>query len=438
MEDSTINSQSITIQNIKLNGSVEAIPSKSHVHRLLIAAALFGSDTRIVFNATPSADIVATIDCLKALNADISFADNIIHIKNSKKAMPGTAELYCNESGSTLRFMLPVVCALGIDAKFHPKGRLPQRPLSPLREELIKHGAIIDETGKLPFCTHGTLKGGKYEIAGNISSQYITGLLFALPLLDEESEIIITSKLESKPYVDMTLEVLSYFGVDIEIRSENHIIIGGKSKNSSSNKPLEFYADGDWSNAAFWLAAGAICEKLTVKSLRLSSAQGDKAILPILEKFGAKAEIEKADKDLFNICISPQKLTAIDIDASNIPDLVPILSLVAACADGTTKIYNAQRLRIKESDRLATVHELLSILGADISETDDGLTIKGNSSTKALIGGTIYSHNDHRIAMTAAIAATVCQNPITINGAEAVNKSYPHFWKDYEKLSKEV
>lgn len=437
MESST--ESEINLKKSKLQGCIQAIPSKSHVHRLLIAAALYGQETIIHFGANPSADIIATIDCLKALNANIAFENGSIYIKKESISKAGSkVDLYCNESGSTLRFMLPVVCALGLNSAFHPKGRLPQRPLSPLREELIAHGAQIDETGTLPFCTKGVLSGGKYEIAGNISSQYITGLLFALPLLNEPSEIIITGKLESKPYIDMTLEVLSYFGTDIHVENENHILIGGANNNKKSAENLEFYADGDWSNAAFWLAAGAIGNEMTVSGLRLNSAQGDKAIYKLLEEFGAKVNCTKKENDLYDVSVQPGKLSAIEIDASDIPDLVPILSLVAACANGTTKIYNAQRLRIKESDRLATVHELLSTLGAKITETQDGLIIEGNPSASPLSGGRVSSHNDHRIAMTAAIASTVSKGEINITGAEAVNKSYPNFWNDFKHLSKEV
>lgn len=429
----------IKLNKSKLQGHVQAIPSKSHVHRLLIAAALYGKETIIHFGANPSADIIATIDCLKALNANITFENGVIYIKKDKIPITNAVvDLYCNESGSTLRFMLPVVCALGLNSAFHPKGRLPQRPLSPLREELIAHGAQIDETGTLPFCTSGILNGGKYEIAGNISSQYITGLLFALPLLNEPSEIIITGKLESKPYIDMTLEVLSHFGTDIQFKNDNHILIGGANSNKKCADKLEFYADGDWSNAAFWLAAGAIGNEITVSGLRLNSAQGDKAIYKLLEKFGAKVDCTKKENDLYDVTVHPGKLSAIEIDASDIPDLVPILSLVASCANGTTKIYNAQRLRIKESDRLATVHELLSTLGTKITETQDGLIIEGSLTESPLLGGTVSSHNDHRIAMTAAIASTVAKEEITIKGAEAVNKSYPHFWNDFKYLSKEV
>ena len=430
----------------KLKGKINAIPSKSHVHRLLIAAALYGKSTRIICSGKLSDDIFATIKCLQALGADITVNDGEILISgiNVRNA---TAQMFCGESGSTLRFMLPVVCALGTNADFYPEGRLPQRPLSPLREELISHGCLVDEVGTVPFKTSGKLKGGKFEIAGNISSQYITGLLFALPLLSEKSEICIIGKLESRPYVDMTLEVLSQFGVDIKVESDSLITINGSSYNKVPDETLTFYADGDWSNAAFWLVAGAVgSAEICVSGLRMNSTQGDKVIVDVLKAFGANVSIEEArdcidshSGSLYDITVFPSELRGIEINAADIPDLVPILALAAACAAGSTKIYNAQRLRLKESDRIATVCDLLRSLGADILPTEDGLLINacssGNAMSFRMKGGNVSSHNDHRIAMTAAVAATVCQGAVVIDGAEAVNKSYPLFWHDYDTLN---
>lgn len=442
-----------TLYRPELCGTIKAIPSKSHVHRLLIAAALYGRYTKIICDGKFSDDINATIKCLQALGAKITTSEGEISVYGISESQK-EADMFCAESGSTLRFMLPVVCALGVNAKFHPEGRLPQRPLSPLREELIAHGCTLDEVGTLPYKTYGKLRGGKFEIAGNVSSQYITGLLLALPLLDAKSEIHIIGKLESRPYVDMTLEVLAQFGVDVSVESDSLITVGGTHNNRLPDGNLTFYSDGDWSNAAFWLVAGAIGKNtIHMTGLRENSKQGDKAVLEILKRFGAKVEIEGAsecerhaagDRDvagsvLRNISVTGAKLRGIEIDAADIPDLVPILSLVAACAEGTTRIYNAQRLRLKESDRLATVCELLGTLGADITITDDGLIIKGNISSNAknfrLKGGSVSSHNDHRIAMTAAIAATVCSDEVTVIDSLAVNKSYPHFWQDYDMLN---
>lgn len=424
----------------KLKGAVKAIPSKSHVHRLLIAAALYGKSTKIICDGKLSEDISATIKCLEAIGAEISTKESEITIQGINKKITA-ANLYCGESGSTMRFMLPIVCALGINANFYPEGRLPQRPLSPLREELINHGCNIDEIGSIPFKTYGKLRSGTFQIAGNVSSQYITGLLFALPLLEENSEIQIIGKLESRPYVDMTLEVLSQFGVNIEIVNESLILIKSQAKKQAICQNATFYADGDWSNAAFWLAAGALSDgEICVTGLRIDSKQGDKAIIDVLKAFGVEISIQQSsdsiNNKLYNITAHKSTLHCTEIDAADIPDLVPILSLVSACASGTTKIYNAQRLRLKESDRIFSVCQILTELGAQVQATDDGLLITGKNDKFSLNGGTVSSHNDHRIAMTAAIASTVCEKEVIITASEAVNKSYPLFWQDFNRLNK--
>ena len=428
------------IDNKTLSGKINAISSKSHLHRLMIAAALYAPETEIFYEGAQSEDISATIKCLQSLNAQIcDTADSRIFIKRmtNDPARQTVRQLYCGESGSTLRFLLPVVCALCVPAEFYPEGRLPRRPLSPLREELICHGCEIAEPGSIPLSVKGRLNSGIFEIAGGISSQYITGLLLALPLLDGKSEIRITGKLESRPYVDMTLDVLSHFGINFTEKKETSFLIEPASQDSAADQRI-FYAEGDWSNAAFWLTAGAIgTGKICVSGLSVSSKQGDKAILQLLKQFGAQIEINKTGNGLCDITVLPSKLHGIEIDAANIPDLVPILSLAAATAEGTTVIHGAARLRLKESDRLQSVSEVLEILGAEIRQTDDGLIIKGrrNYSGYPLKGGSVNSSNDHRIAMTAAIAGTVSQGAVTIAQAEAVNKSYPHFWKDFEKLN---
>jgi len=426
-----------TISTPFLSGSVDAMFSKSHLHRLMIAAALYGSDTEIFYRGGQSEDITATLQCLRALQCQIDDSEpSKLRIRGIGTVCPQEIHrLFCKESGSTLRFLLPVVCALGIPAEFYPEGRLPRRPLSPLREELIGHGCEIAEPGAVPLTVRGRLNGGIFEITGGVSSQYITGLMLALPLLKTESEIRIIGKLESRPYVDMTRDVLDRFGVQIA-ESGSSIIICPAAR--QAGKQI-FYADGDWSNAAFWLTAGAIgTGKICVTGLSLSSKQGDKAILDLLKRFGAAAQITQTKNGLCDITVFPSKLHGIEIDAADIPDLVPILSLAAAAAEGTTVIRGAGRLRLKESDRLQAVSEVLGSLGADIRQTDDGLIINGTRKYQGfpLQGGTVSSFNDHRIAMTAGIAGTVSRDPVTILQAEAVNKSYPNFWNDYNILNR--
>lgn len=398
-----------------IGGSIAAIASKSQAHRLLICAALAEGQTEIRC-AEISRDIEATADCLRALGAKITYKNGIYTVIPIEK-VEKNAILNCGESGSTLRFLLPVAAALGADATFELHGRLPQRPLSPLWEELERHGCSLSRPTENTLRCQGQLKGGRFTLAGNVSSQFISGLLFALPLLNDNSEICLTTELESASYVNMTLEALKHFS----ICPEGWTIHPKKGKSSGC-----YTVEGDWSNAAFWLCAGAISRPVTLRGLDPRSPQGDRKVLEVLKAFGA--EIQWAE-DTVTVC--PQPLKGIELDAKDIPDLVPPLALVAAFAKGQTRIYNARRLRIKESDRLATVAQTLTALGGQVEITEDGLLISGTGLT----GGCADSHNDHRIAMLCAIASSRC--PVQLTGAEAVNKSYPRFWEDLEKMQKE-
>lgn len=402
---------------------IKAISSKSEAHRLLICAALSDGETSIVCNDT-NEDINATVSCLNSLGA------KILREKNDKGEMtffvtpiadiPSRATLDCGESGSTLRFLLPVVAALGIECDIYMHGRLPERPLSPLYELLRKNGVSLSPQGSNPLRVSGKLKSGDYSIAGNISSQFISGLLFALPFTDGDSTLTMTGKLESTPYITMTEQALETFGAGIS-NIGNVFYIPKKQRFTT---PKEVVVGGDWSNAAFFLCAGAIGkERVTVEGLDLNSAQGDREIINILKRMGAA--ISRSGNC---ITVSRADLFGIEIDASQIPDLVPVISVVASVAMGKTRIYNASRLRLKESDRIQSVCQMLTTLGADITETDDGMIIHGKSK---LTGGTVSSCNDHRIAMSAAIASLVCKNPVTVEGIEAVNKSYPAFLSDF-------
>lgn len=423
-----------------LHGKIKAISSKSMAHRLLICAAFADKESEIVCDDT-NADICATVNCLNALGANVERTGNLYAVKPIKKTLKNI-QLDCGESGSTLRFLLPIVSAVGSIASIYMHGRLSQRPLSPLFEQLEENGASLSPQGSDPLITSGILRSGDYRIAANISSQFISGLMFALPLINrfsdakkdvEVSTLTLTGRIESAPYVDMTLDALSEFGVnftsDAADSEKDEIRKYVIPSNSTFKTPSQLTVEGDWSNAAFWLAAGAIGkESLTVTSLNTASHQGDMAILDVLESFGAK--IERTGSE---ITVFPSKLHGINLDASQIPDLVPILAVVAAVSEGDTQIYGAARLRIKESDRIMAVTNMLSTLGAEIKETDDGVIIHGQ---KVLAGGNVSSENDHRIAMAAAIASTVCLDEVVIRDAQAVEKSYPNFWNDFERLSK--
>ncbi|HHT16586.1 MAG TPA: 3-phosphoshikimate 1-carboxyvinyltransferase [Papillibacter sp.] len=415
--------------NILLNtplrgGDVRAIASKSAAHRLLICAALADAPTRILCPET-SEDILATARCLAALGADIEYNGGVFHVSPIPRPVIGKRTLDCGESGSTLRFMLPVAAALGAESEFILRGRLPQRPLSPLYEELVAHGCTLSPQGASPLTLSGQLQGGAFTISGNVSSQFITGLLLALSVLEEPSEIAVTGAVESGPYIDMTLRALEIFGAPSAVQNQVFYVNG----RGAFRSPSEVTVEGDWSNAAFWLCAGALLpedQEICVSGLNFGSPQGDRAILNFLRRFGANV---RAEGD--SVTISRGNLRGIDIDAADTPDLVPVLAVVAAGAEGVTTVTRAERLRDKESDRLRAVTEMLSILGADIRETRDGLVINGRPLLK---GGTVSSFGDHRIAMAAAVASLICHGPVTIEGAEAVNKSYPGFFQDFAAL----
>lgn len=386
-----------------LRGEVRAIESKSDAHRQLICAALSDGPTELALGAL-SEDIEATWRCLEALGAEIEHTGAGLLVRPIRAR--GQAVLDCGESGSTLRFLLPLAPALGIPAHFTARGRLTERPNAALLAQLRSHGAQIDgETP--PLSVGGRLTGGLYLPPGDVSSQFATGLLFALPLLDAPSEIRFTTPVESQGYIDLTVSVLTRYGIRIDKAERGYTVPAPQRYRSPGRAELE----GDWSNAAFWLAADALGGDVRVTGLNPDSKQADRAMPGLLERL-------TADGDAL-------------IDAAGAPDLVPILAAVATQAPGETRIVNAARLRIKESDRLSAMRENLSALGADVRELPDGLIIRGG---RRLTGGETQSFNDHRIAMAMAIAATVADGPVVIEGAEAVNKSYPKFFEDFQAL----
>ena len=388
----------ITIQPRRLRGQLNIIPSKSQAHRLLICAAFADAPTTLLCPET-NRDIEATADCLNALGASIGRTDHGYYIvpcntPNQK------AVLNCHESGSTLRFLLPVASALGVETTLKMEGRLPQRPLSPLWEEMERMGCTLKWIAPDALLVSGKLKSGDYYIDGGVSSQFITGLLFALSLLEGDSTIHVRGKLESAPYVDMTLDAMASFGIKVQ-----NLTLRGNLKYRS---PGTLSVEGDWSNGAFFLAAQALGSDLEVLGLNLESSQGDRAVFDLLP------------------LLSRETAT---ISAADIPDLVPILSVFAAANQGAV-FTDIRRLRLKESDRVASVMEMIENLGGKAVATEDTLTIFGTGLT----GGWVNSHNDHRIAMSAAIAATICTAPVTVLGAECISKSYPQFWAEYARL----
>ena len=390
-------SMDITIRPEKLAGTVRAIPSKSQAHRMLICAA-FADRKTVLRCPETNRDIDATVQCLNALGAKITRTPEGFEVA-PVAVPPAQAALSCQDSGSTLRFLLPVAGALGCDTTFYMTGRLPQRPLSPLWEEMERMGCTLSRPTADTIRCQGKLRAGIYTLSGGVSSQFITGLLLAGALIPGGCGIQITGRLESAPYVDMTLQAMKRFGVDVK----NFSIPAGQGYSSPGTVTVE----GDWSNGAFFLAAAALGSHVCVENLAPDSPQGDRAAAALL----------------------PGLRERLTIDASDIPDLVPILAVVAACNRGAV-FTNIARLRLKESDRVESVKEMICALGGQAEADEARLTVHGTGLT----GGTVNARNDHRIAMSAAIAATACKENVTILGAECVEKSYPRFFEEYKQL----
>lgn len=410
----------VTIAPSQLNGTVIAPPSKSDVHRAIICAALSKGKCTVEPVAL-SNDIKATIRCIEALGATTTMVDNVLYIDGSGMMTAKKALLDCGESGSTLRFFIPIAATCGINATFVGSGLLPNRPIGIYTNALPKAGVTCKTQGGLPLEISGTLQYGEFSIPGNVSSQFITGLLFALPLLQGDSKIILTSPLESVAYVDMTINCMAKFGVIIEKTDYGYFV-----KGNQKYIPHNYHTEGDWSQAAFFMVAGAINGDVTVENVCKGSAQGDKYIAHLLEEFGAEVTW-----DSNKVRVKNKNLKGITIDASQIPDLVPILAVCGAFAEGETKIINAERLRIKECDRLKATTELINNLGGNVEELPDGLNIIGASKLK---GGQVHGYNDHRIVMSASICATNTTEAVECSDPLSINKSYPEFFKDYNML----
>lgn len=403
-----------------LRGEVIVPPSKSDVHRAALCAALAPGISRIEPVAL-SKDIKATIECVNAMGAKASFEGGALIVDGREMFSKKECRLHCCESGSTLRFVIPIAAAGGLSAVFTGEGRLPQRPIGIYTEILPKAGVKCVTSGGLPFEISGKLQSGDFYIPGNISSQFITGLLLSLPLLSGDSRIFLTTELESEGYVDLTLEVMKKFGAEAHRTDYGYFI-----KGSQKYTPTEYKTQGDWSQAAFFICAGAINGDVTVKGVSLSSSQRDKDICRLVKEFGA--DIEQGEDF---VRVKRGELHGIKIDARQIPDIVPVLAATAAYAHGETVIYNAERLRIKESDRLQAISQALKACGGNIDETDDGLVIRG---VKALKGGKTLGCNDHRIVMSMAAAAAGSEKEIYVTDPMSINKSYPDFFKDYNSL----
>ncbi len=424
-------------------GTVYAVDSKSDAHRALICAALCEGETTVKISAL-NADIVATADCLSALGASVTRIGDIYKVKG--RAVGGGL-LMCGESGSTVRFLLPVAAALGRTATFFGKGKLPSRPMLPLTNEMRHKGCTVSDDF-LPITVSGELMGGRYVLAGNVSSQFISGLLMALPLTDTACEIMLSSPLQSELYADMTVKTLSRFGVKWEklsaeesdgfcggYRLEGTVNYGnictahcGDIKYDTYSSCGEYTVEGDWSGAAFFAVAGAIAGDIELLGLAPDSLQPDKAIIDAIELAGASVIRSEG-----SVRVKKGEIKPFEIDVSQFPDIFPILSVLACAARGESLLYNAGRLRIKESDRIETTASMIRALGGSVEVGQDYLRIFGTGS---LVGGTVDGANDHRIVMSAAIASLLCKGEVEILGHEAVNKSYPEFFDVLDKVRK--
>lgn len=392
----------VTVYPSSPKGLVKAIPSKSMAHRLLICAALTEGVTRIGCESS-SQDIEATISCLRAMGSNIVKVGNYYLVPKVKVHAGQSVTLDCNESGTTLRLMMCVVAGLGLCARFKGADRLFERPISPLEEVLTSHGIVISRDVNGRIIQSGRAFGADYEISGDVSSQFISGLLLMLPLCGGQS-VTVTGVFESKPYVDLTVSALETAGLKVPVEDRKYTVTGRYNMSTCD-------VEGDWSNAAFWLTLKALGADIEVTGLSETSAQGDKAILEYLNRLGE------------------------EINVSDTPDLVPVLAVAASLSKGTTAITGAKRLRLKESDRLQTVTDMINAMGGNCECTEDGLIIYG---AEKLTGGVVDACNDHRIAMSAAIAAVYSKAPVTIEGAQAVNKSYPAFFEDLKALGVKI
>ena len=412
-------------------GTVTIPSSKSEAHRAIICASFANGKSRIS-NVTLSDDILATIEGLKALGAKIEVREEkgaktaILEIGQYAEKNNEDIVIDCNESGSTLRFLMPVAVSLYDKVTFIGSGRLIERPLD-VYFELFDKNNVLYEHGEsyLPLGTHGKLKADNFEIAGNISSQFVTGLMLAAGINKGSTQINIKGKLESEPYVEITRDIMEKFGVkNIYNAKESKYHIESNGYSSS-----EFIVGGDWSHAGFWLLLGTNSH-IKIKGLDINSKQGDKAIVDILKSMGA---------DIFwegDVLVSRKaKLMSVQIDVSQHPDLAPVIAAAMAVAEGKSRISGGKRLKIKESDRIQSVVNTIINMGGSAEATEDGMIIEGKSN---LSGGMVSCYNDHRVAMMAGALSVYCKGNVAVSGYECVAKSYPEFWEDFKRLGGKI
>lgn len=412
----------ISITPKRLSGCVDVPPSKSNAHRAIICASLARGKS-VIRGIEYSKDIEATILAMKALGTMIFQYEDYLEIDGTTTFMKTNCEINCHESGSTLRFMVPISIVCEANVHFTGQGRLGKRPLDVYYKIFDQQNiAYLYQEDVLDLYIKGQLKAGEFEIPGDVSSQFISGLLFALPLMDDDSKIVMTSPLQSKGYIDLTLQMLEQYGIHIENHNYQEFIIEGRQ----SYQPCDYSVEADFSQAAFYLVAGALGNNVVLKGLNLKSKQGDKEAIDILKRMGCQLTLKEDGYQMY-----PGLLTATSIDGSQCPDIIPIIALACAMSEGITEIKNIARLRIKECDRLMATVEVINQLGGIAVEKEDAMIIEG---VKSLRGGKVSSYNDHRMAMMEAIASTVCEDVVVIDDKDCVQKSYPSFWEHFQML----
>ncbi|KXA29452.1 3-phosphoshikimate 1-carboxyvinyltransferase [Peptoniphilus harei] len=413
----------VKIKPNEIKGKMKSIPSKSLLHRAIILSGI-AKDREIILEQvnTISEDIEATLTCIEKLGAKTKVEGDSIRITSLGNIKKSKVELHCKESGTTLRLLLPLVSTFSKEATVDCSEGLRKRPIRELIETLEESGLYFKEKG-FPINISGNVTTDFFKISGDISSQYVSGLLLLSSLLDQRSSIYLTTKLESRAYVNITIKVLRDFGIIVnELEEGVFEIYGGRDK---ILPPKEYQIEGDWSNAAFFLVGGCLGDSIKMSGLNLESSQGDKKIVQILKKAGA---ILTCSDDF--ISSNRSHLNSFEVDFSETPDLFPILSVVAALSKGQSILKGGERLKLKESNRIESTFQMLKSLGADVKKRDDGLIIQGK---EILDGGIVNSFNDHRIVMSATMASIKCKEPVSIVNAGAVKKSYPNFFDDFKK-----
>ena len=412
----------IIVRPSSLSGKIKAIPSKTYGHRMIILSALSQKTSKLIIDEYND-DLLATLNCIRELGADYCIDGEILEITPIKKLKPKPL-LNAGESGSTLRFIIPVATALFENTIIDAEGSLKSRPIKPLLDGLSKVGVKFSRKA-LPIETFGKFTGGEIELPGHVSSQFISGILLAASITHKDTKIILTSNLESKAYVDVTIDVLKSYGIDVEKNCNGFFVKGGQILKPQK----EVIVEGDWSNAAPFLVAGALHGEVEITGLNIDSIQGDRVILDILKLFGAEVFISDTIK------VKSKQKHPIKIDVNECPDLLPVLSILACGASGQSVFIGCHRLKLKESDRLKNSMELINLLGGEAFIKDECLIVNGRGE---LVGGKVDGYGDHRMAMAGAIASLISKNDIQIDGFTAINKSYPRFFEDFKCLGGDV